>query len=118
MTRTTKATATPDTSTATPATTISLDTCHVENWRDDTRAAILSPDADQHAIYAWMYGQVDEITELLWGYISISDNATGEKAPEVAHALCHFIEARAVTMRRVLESLCERTRHQRQGGAA
>ena len=110
-------TATPEAGTI-PATPISLDSGTVENWRFGTKAAVLSPDADPHAVYAWLYVQADEIAELLWGYISITDNDTGEKAPAVAHALCHFIEARAVTMRRVLEALCERTQHQRQGGAA
>ena len=97
---------------------VPLDGCYVDNWRAGARAAILDPEADTHVKFAWLYAQVVEINELLWGYISIPDNATGEKAPEMAHHLCHFIENRTTAMKRMLEHVCEQTQHQRKGGAA
>ncbi|MEJ3621045.1 hypothetical protein [Brachymonas wangyanguii] len=97
---------------------IPLDGCYVDNWRFGARAAILDPEADTHVKFAWLYAQVTEINELLWGYISIAENATGEKAPEMAHHLCHFIENRTTAMKRMLEQVCEETQYSRKGGAA
>ena len=101
---------------------IELDTYHIENWRRGSSAAIMRPDADLHDQAAWVWGQLNEISDLLWGYLDASSPGSGDAAV-MADALCRFIEARMVPMKQVMESVCKQTRqqatelmHQAQGG--
>ena len=75
----------------TKATPLSLDTYHVNNWSASyIPAATLNPDAGLHQQLAWLYGQVTEINDLLWGFIQTPEaalDANGEVTPK-APPLC------------------------------
>ena len=92
-----------------PAQPLALDSCYVENWGSGVKAAILNPEAGLHEQLAWLYAQIYEIKELLWGYISIPGNNDGEAAGVMAHSLCNLIEIRTTTMLPLLEQMCKQS---------
>ena len=101
----------------TKATPLSLDTYHVNNWSASyIPAATLNPDAGLHQQLAWLYGQVTEINDLLWGFIQTPEaalDANGEvrisARSGMAESLLLFVEGRTTAMVRMLEYLCEQT---------
>lgn len=99
-----KTTASPDV-----ATPISLDTHHVQNWDMKSICSILNPQASQHEQLAWCYGQVKEMHDLLWGYISLPTTLSSETLHELSARMLIFIEARMTPLVGLLGVMCDQS---------
>lgn len=104
---TTKTPASPDV-----AHPISLDTHHVQNWDMKSICSILNPQASQHEQLAWCYGQVKEMSDLLWGYISLPTTLSSETLHELSARMLFFIEARMTPLVGLLSVMCDQSSEQ------